>query len=247
MNQTPAYSLEGKRVLITGSARRIGRSIALALARTGADLVIHYGTSLAEAESLQNEIETIGSKAELIHADLNDQLAVAEIIPQALFTGPLYGLVNNASIFEPLDWKSTRIEDWNRNLMVNLTAPFLLCQAFAQSIPPGNSGRIINMLDWRALRPGSDHLPYTISKAALAALTQSLAQALAPQITVNGLALGAILPPAENPDTSWVSRVVPAKRWANLEEVNQAALFLLAGPDYITGEILHVDGGMHLV
>jgi pteridine reductase len=110
----------------------------------------------------------------------------------------------------------------------------------------GKSGRILNILDWRALRPGKDHLPYTISKAGLAALTQSLAQAFAPHISVNGLALGAVLPPTDGSDTSWVEQVVPAGRWASLDEVNEALLFLLTGPDYITGEILHLDGGRHV-
>jgi NAD(P)-dependent dehydrogenase (short-subunit alcohol dehydrogenase family) len=136
--------------------------------------------------------------------------------------------------------------------MVNLTAPFLLSQAFARGLAPGAPGRIINLLDWRALRPGADHLPYTISKAALAALTRSLAQALAPQVTVNGLALGAILPPNEGNAGAGnaaerIVENVPARRWARLEEVEQGLIFFLTGPDYVTGEIIHIDGGRHLV
>ena len=99
----------------------------------------------------------------------------------------------------------------------------------------------------RALRPGPDHLPYTISKAALAALTRSLAAELAPRIIVNGLALGAVLPPADGGDGNKVIEKVPAGRWSQPEEVQQALVFLLVGPEYITGEILHVDGGRHLV
>jgi NAD(P)-dependent dehydrogenase (short-subunit alcohol dehydrogenase family) len=146
-----------------------------------------------------------------------------------------------------LDWKTTSLEDWNRHLMVNLTTPFLLIQAFARQVSADHQGRIVNLLDWRALRPGADHLPYTISKVALAGLTRSLAQAFAPQIQVNGVALGAILPPADGADTSAIIRDVPARRWADLAEVGQAVIFLLSGPTYITGEILHVDGGRHLV
>jgi len=103
------------------------------------------------------------------------------------------------------------------------------------------------LLDWRAMRPGSDHLPYTVSKSALAALTRSLAAALAPQITVNGLALGAILPPGNGEVHRDILNYVPAGRWASLEEVGQTLIFLLDGPAYITGEIIHVDGGRHLV
>lgn len=131
--------------------------------------------------------------------------------------------------------------------MINLMAPFLLSQAFARALRPGESGRIINLLDWRALRPGPDHLPYTVSKSALVALTRSLAVALAPQINVNGLALGAILPPSGGKMDPDILGKVPAGRWASLEEVNQALVFLLDGPAYVTGEILHVDGGRHLL
>ena len=120
-------------------------------------------------------------------------------------------------------------------------------QSFAHQVPVYETGRIINLLDWRALRPGADHLPYTISKAGLVALTRSLAQALAPRISVNGLALGAILPPESGPAPGNILERVPAGRWADLHEVGQAAVFLLDGPSYITGEIIHIDGGRHLV
>jgi NAD(P)-dependent dehydrogenase (short-subunit alcohol dehydrogenase family) len=240
-------TLEGKTVFITGAARRVGRSLALGVARAGGDLVIHYGNSQDEAESLAAEIQVLGRQARLLQADLSDADQVESLIPRALESGPLFALVNNAAIFEALDWKGTRLEDWNRNLAINLTAPFLLCQAFASSLPDGANGRIVNMLDWRAERPGADHLPYTISKAGLAALTRSLAQALAPRITVNGLALGAILPPSQGQLDEKIIKNVPAQRWAELEEVNQALLFLLDGPTYVTGEIIHMDGGRHLV
>jgi pteridine reductase len=241
------FDLKDKTILITGAARRVGRSLALAVARSGGNVLIHFGTSLSEAESLQEEISSLGRTSKLIRADLADPSSVEKLFERAAELGPVYGLVNNASIFESLNWESTRLEDWNRHLMVNLTAPFLLSQAFARALPEGMPGRIVNILDWRALRPGRDHLPYTISKSALAALTQSLAAALAPQITVNALALGAILPPSDGSDTTGLLQFVPGRRWASLDEVDEALLFLLAGPAYITGEILHVDGGRHLV
>jgi len=236
-----------KLVLITGGARRIGRSLALAVARAGRDVVVHYRKSQEDAESVRAEIEALGRKAILLQADLADPAQVSTIIPRILEHGPLYGLVNNAAVFAPLDWEDTRLEDWNQHLMINLTAPFLLSQAFARALRPGERGRIINLLDWRALRPGPDHLPYTISKSALVALTRSLAIALAPQINVNGLALGAILPPSGGKVAPNILDKVPAGRWASLEEVNQALVFLLDGPAYVTGEILHVDGGRHLL
>jgi pteridine reductase len=153
--------------------------------------------------------------------------------------------VNSASIFEPLSFQNTTLDDWHRHLNINLTAPFLLSQAFAKQTP---RGRIVNILDWRALRPGADHFPYTITKSALAAMTKSLAAALAPNITVNGLALGAILPPADHSSANEkIIENIPAQRWAEAKEVEDALLFLLTGPAYITGEIIHLDGGRHLI
>ncbi|OGN90389.1 MAG: hypothetical protein A2Y88_00470 [Chloroflexi bacterium RBG_13_48_10] len=240
-------SLANKLVLITGAAHRVGRELALAVAREGGDLVIHYGRSGADAHSLLEEIQGLDRKAYLIQADLNDPGQVSTLITRASEFGRLYALVNNAAIFQSLNWQTTTIEDWNHHLMVNLTTPFLLSQAFANQIPSDETGRIINLLDWRASRPAADHLPYTISKSALAALTHSLAIALAPHITVNGLALGAVLPPSEGVAPANILRNVPAGRWADLAEVGQALIFLLDGPAYITGEIIHIDGGRHLV
>jgi len=240
-------SLEGKRVLITGAARRVGRALALALAAAGGDLIIHYGQSQPEAESVRDQVIALGRKALILQADLDDPQQAADLIPRALEQGPLFALVNNASIFEPLTWEDTTLESWERHLRVNLTAPFLLSQAFARSLPQDAAGRIVNLLDWRALRPAADHLPYTISKAALAALTQSLAAALAPRVTVNGLALGAILPPSDGAAVNTILEKVPARRWAELDEVAQALLFLLDGPAYLTGDILYIDGGRHLI
>lgn len=239
--------LEHKRILITGAARRVGRSLAVSLAQAGADLVIHYGKSQAQAEALKAEISSMGREASLFSADLNDPHQVTRFIDQVFASGPIFGLINNASLFGNKAWNETTLDDWNQHIQVNLTTPFLLCQAFARNILPEGEGRIINMLDWRALRPGADHVAYTISKAGLAALTKSLAQALAPQITVNGIALGAILPPVGGEEVSHILDWVPVGRWADLEEVNQVVKFLMDGPNYITGEIIHLDGGRHLV
>lgn len=239
--------LNNKLVLITGAARRVGRELALAVAQAGGDVVIHFGHSQTEAQSLSNEVQDLGRKAYLLQADLDEPAQVSTIISRASEYGALFALVNNAAIFQSLTWQSTTLENWNHHLMVNLTTPFLLSQAFANSLPADGTGRIINLLDWRALRPSADHLPYTISKSALAALTSSLAIALAPRITVNGLALGAVLPPSEGVAPPNILKNVPAGRWADLTEVGQALIFLLDGPAYITGEVIYVDGGRHLV
>ena len=241
-------SLTGKTILITGAGKRIGRSLALAVALAGADVVVHYGSSSSGAEQTAQEIRSLGRRAAILQADLAIPSQTGTLVRRAIDAlGPLDALVNSAAIFEPLDWQDITLESWERHLAINLTAPFLLSQAFASAIQAGASGRIVNILDWRALRPGPDHLPYTISKAGLVALTRSLAQALAPRISVNGLALGAILPPSDGGDTPDILANVPARRWAEPGEVESALLFLLTGPAYLTGEIIHVDGGRHLV
>ena len=240
-------SLHGKTVMITGGGVRLGRAMAWSIAHQGGHVLLHYNRSRQPAEELQSEIQKLGGQAHLVQADLASIESTQELISQIHAYKPLYALINSASIFTPNDLASTTIDAWEEHFRVNLTAPFLLSQAFPSLIEPGGSGRIVNILDWRALRPGKDHLPYTISKAGLSALTQSLAVALAPHITVNGLAFGAILPPSDGGDTDGILEDVPAGRWAHLEEVGEALLFLLEGPEYITGEIIHLDGGRHLI
>ena len=236
--------LNGKTILISGAAKRVGRLFALACARAGADIIIHHGHSPEEALQVKDEIESLGRKAQVIASDLGKPAEAAKLISKANEFSPLYALVNSASIFEPLSFDHTTLEDWEHHMALNLTAPFLLSQEFARQT---QEGRIVNILDWRALRPAADHFPYTISKAALAAMTRSLAVALAPRITVNGLALGAILPPSDGDMKSDIIKNVPAKRWSETGEVEETLLFLLTGPTFITGEIIHVDGGRHLI
>jgi len=239
--------LNGKTVLVTGGAHRVGRLFALACGRAGANVIIHYGTSAQEAFDLEKEIASFGPRAWSLPSDLSNSDGVSRLIAQANRLSPLYALVNSAAIFESLSFQDTTLSDWERHLAINLTAPFLLSQAFAKQIPHNDHGRIVNILDWRAMRPGADHFPYTVTKAALAAMTKSLAIALAPNITVNGLALGAVLPPANESVSQKLIEQVPAKRWSEADEVEDALIFLLSGPAYITGEIIHMDGGRHLI
>lgn len=240
--------LKDKTVLITGSARRIGAALARACAVAGGNVVIHCHHSEPEAEERRNEIQAMGRKAWVLPADLSDAAEVARLIPASVAeAGPLYALVNNAAIFAPLSARETTLSQWEQHMAINLTAPFLLSQAFAAQVPAGGEGRIVNLVDWRALRPGADHFPYTITKAALASMTEAMAAALAPNITVNALALGAILPPTDQAARPDILDTIPAGRWGELPEVESALLFLLAGPAYVTGEIIHVDGGRHLL
>ncbi len=240
-------SIKGKNVLITGAAVRVGKAMAFAVADAGANLIIHYNFSEEQAKTTQREILAKGVDAHLIQQDLNELEETPSLIEKAGEFGPVFALVNNASAFQDLTLFDTDLPSWNQHLNVNLTAPFLLSQAFAKAVGEDRHGRIVNILDWRALRPGADHFPYTISKSGLAAMTKSMAIALAPNITVNGIAMGAILPPSEGGDTEGILKNVPAGRWADLDEVGKSLLFLLEGPAYITGEIIHLDGGRHLI
>jgi NAD(P)-dependent dehydrogenase (short-subunit alcohol dehydrogenase family) len=238
--------LNGKTVLITGGAVRVGRAMTQTVAAAGANVIVHYSGSQEEAEQLERELSSAGRSIHLLHADFSQPQAATDLMQRALALGPVDALVNSAAIFQKLDLESSTLETWNLHMNINLTAPFLLSQAFWKA-RQGAEGRIVNILDWRALRPGADHLPYTISKAALSALTRSLAAAMAPTVTVNGIAFGAILPPEGGPHAKDPLFGVPAGRWANLDEVGETLLFLLTGPGYITGEIIYLDGGRHLI
>lgn len=239
-------SLQGKNALVTGAGVRLGQVFALAIAEAGANIVVHYGRSLASANETVQLAEQVGVRAASVQANLANASEAQALVNQSeKKIGELDILVNSAAIFEPLGMLDTDITTWQKHLDINLTAPFLISQAFALS-RNGRKGMIINILDWRALRPGKDHFAYTIAKAGLAAMTQSLAQILAPNIRINGLALGAILPASSGDDSQDPLIGVPVERWGTTDEVAEALLFLLAGPGYITGEILHLDGGRHL-
>lgn len=240
-------TLENHTLLITGGARRIGRHLAIAAAKAGADIILHHANSPEQAEVVADEIRALGRKVWVYQADFSNLEQTYPIVDTIWNAHPFDMLINNAAIFSPLDWQSTTPDAWQNHLNINLTAPFFLSQSFARHLGREAMGKIINILDWRALRPADDHLPYTVSKAALAALTKSLAIAFAPNICVNAIALGAILPPSDGAVHDKILQSVPAARWAELDEVSQTMLFLLTGPAYITGEIIHVDGGRHLI
>lgn len=239
--------LVNKRILITGGAKRIGKELVLACAQSGASIILHHSSSEEEAANTAHQARQYGVNVEIIKADFSNPSEAVEIFEKFFNNDDnIFGLVNNASIFEPVKFADTTITSWQAHLNINLTMPFLLSQLLQRKI--GNKlGRIVNILDWRALRPGKDHFPYTISKAALSSMTKSLALALSPNISVNGIALGAILPPSDNSDTTDIIKSVPAGRWASMKELTDTVLFLLSGPQYITGEIIHLDGGRHLV
>lgn len=241
--------LAGSAALVTGGARRIGRTLCLALAREGATVVVHFGTSEGAAADTVLELEAFGGKAFKLPGDLADPDVAAELPARAaaLAGRPLDILVNNASVFSQGSPADTTPEQWDLNQAVNLRAPWLLSRAFVEGMPVSGTGNIINLNDFRAVKPGADHFAYTISKAGLHGLTRSLALALAPAVRVNELALGAVLPPEVAPGDyiHTLKEQIPTKRFPSLDEVSHAMLFLL-GNNGVTGQTIFVDGGRHL-
>ena len=242
--------LTGRAALVTGGARRIGRALALALAEQGADLVIHFHESRVEAEETAREISKLGGWAKLLAGDLADPSVADGLVDQAAATigRPIDILINNASVFAQGSARETTTEQWDLNQAVNLRAPFLLSRALERQLPSELSENqpadIINLNDYRALNPGADHFAYTISKVGLHGLTSSLAQALAPAVRVNELALGAVLPPEKAPEDylhTLKSEILTGK-FPQIADVTSAMLFLL-GNSAITGQTICIDGG----
>src|ERR1700760_2521918 len=184
-----------KTVLITGAAKRVGRSIALDLAAAGYDIAIHYRDSAGEAEALKREVEALGRRAGLVKADLEDEASVEGMLPDAIAQlGPITALINNASTFVRDEALDVTRKGWDRQLMVNLRAPFVLMQHFARLLPADANGAIVNILDQRVWNYTPHFVSYTVSKAGLWTLTQTMALALAPRIRVNGVGPGPVMP-----------------------------------------------------
>ena len=240
--------LDGKVAIVTGGAVRLGKALALALAEQGARLVIHYGSSAGPAQETVTEIKAMGSDALAVQADLSQSGQAPSIVERAVaHFGQVDILVNSAAIFEPGKWHDTTEANWDRHFAINLKSPFFLSQAFAKHLGPERTGHIVNIADWRGVRPGTGHVAYTLTKAALIAMTKSLALALAPNIQVNAIAPGMILPPPGK-DQSYLERQagqIPAQRVGSPQEIAKTPLFLLRS-DFVTGELIFVTGGQHL-
>lgn len=247
--------LRGAVALVTGAGRRIGRVLASTLAGHGLSVGLHCHRSCQETLELVAELNSQGRTASLVEGDLLDpDQATALIATTRQALGAVRVLINSAAIFHPGGVATTDLAGWNHHLAVNLTAPWLLMRAFANQpewsgVTPGASpaGKVINLLDQRVLRPQPGHVAYQVAKAGLWTLTQLAAMELAPTIQVNALALGAILPAHGSEPTAFrhLAAQTPAGRPGLPEEVAQAMLFLLHH-DYMTGQLLAVDGGGHL-
>lgn len=233
---------------MTGGARRLGQAIALALARQGFDVAIHYGDSKEAAEDTRRQIEALGRRAVVLQADLADEAAVGRLIPLAVEQlGPIGVLVNNASRFDRDEWHDATRDSWDAHMEANLRAPFVLTQAFARALPAGAEGVVINMIDQRVWSLTPHFVSYTISKAGLWALTQTMALALAPAIRVNAIGPGPALPSPRQSEAQFAlqSGSVPLGHGTNPDEVGRAVVAILGLPA-MTGQMIALDGGQHL-
>ena len=246
------------RALITGAGKRLGRAMALELARRGYDVAVHYASSGAEAAAVVDEIKAMGRNAVALQADLLDEAQVAELLPRAVTAlgGPILTLVNNASIFEYDRLDTATRESWDRHLESNLRAPFVLIQALASQMPepdiddngePVARGLVVNMIDQRVRKLTPEFCSYTIAKAGLWTLTQTAAQALAPQVRVNGIGPGPTVQGHRQSDTHFQNqrRGTVLQRGADETDI-VAALAYLLDARAVTGQLICVDGGQHL-
>lgn len=235
--------LEGKVVLVSGAARRIGRAIALRLAAEGAKVAIHFNTSENEAQEVARQCQ-----GKSFRADLSKVAEIGRLFDQVETTyGRLDALVNNAARFRAMNALEVTEKDWDWIHEVNLKATFFCCQAGAKLMLKTGGGKIVNISSLGGLRPWSKHVPYGASKAGVIMMTRGLAKALAPSIAVNSVAPGVIHFEDEiPPDIRHLIDVTPMRRHGTGEEIAEAVLSFLTASSFITGQVLAVDGGLSL-
>jgi len=224
-------------VLVTGAAKRIGRGIALRLHQAGYRVAIHYGHSEKEARATAEEC----GSAPLFQANLENLEEIRRMFREV---GPIYGLVNNAARFRRRDPLEVTEADWDFIHDVNLKATFFCCQQAALLMKKSGEGRIVNISSLGGIRPWEMYAHYCASKAGVIMLTRALAKAFAPEITVNSVAPGVILSSGQEPRIEDMIAATPAKRSGTVEEVADAVLYFLNATNFVTGQVLAVDGGL---
>jgi pteridine reductase len=238
-------SLAGKTALVTGAAKRIGRAIATALAQKGVHVAVHYHQSAPDAVALCDELQRLGVRAWPVQGDLMDAGQTEKILQEAVVrAGPIDLLVNNASIFErDTLWEATE-ESIAKNVRIHAVAPLILSRELAKQQRPAH---VVNLLDTRVTVYDRDHASYDLSKSMLLTLTRMLALELAPNVAVNAVAPGAILPPPGRGEAhlSKLAHANPQNRLGTPEDIAEAVLFLL-GSRFMTGQVIYVDGGVHM-
>jgi len=241
--------IEGKVALVTGAAKRLGRGIALALAERGAELAVHYRTSEREAQEVLALAKKMGGKPVAVQADLSAPVEIAEMVQDVMQAfGRIDVLVNSAAIFYRTPFATLSEADWDRFLTVNLKAPFLLCRQIGEIMCRQGRGKIINLADIAGAKVWAEFIPYSVSKAGLIALTKGLAKALAPAVQVNAIAPGTVLLPDDSAREEQARAVerVPLRRLGSIDDIARAVLYLIES-DFVTGEVLTVDGGQRLL
>ncbi|MEM9317818.1 MAG: SDR family oxidoreductase [Pseudomonadota bacterium] len=243
--------------LVTGAGHRLGQAIAVALAKAGLDIAVHYANSAKGAEETVALVEAEGRRAVALQADLLDLDATEALVPQARdAVGPLRVLINNASIFEYDTLETATRESWDRHIGSNLRAPFLLTQAFAAQAPdpvpdaagePRAEAMVVNMVDQRVRKLTPEFMTYTIAKMGLWAFTRTAAQALAPRVRVNGIGPGPTLRGGRQSEEHFAKQrsATIMGRGSNPEDITGALLYLWSAPA-LTGQLLCIDGGQHL-
>jgi NAD(P)-dependent dehydrogenase (short-subunit alcohol dehydrogenase family) len=238
--------LRGRWALVTGAAKRVGRSIALELADRGANVIVHYHTSADAAEKTVREIEARGVRAVALPGDLGrtaDVTALANAAEE--HSGGVSVLVNSASNYLRVPFDKLTEDVWDASLDTNLKAPFLLSWHLGRKMRDRGGGRIINLADWAGERPYDDYLPYCVSKAGVICLTKALAKALAPAVQVNAVAPGPVMAPEDMPENERqaIARATPLRRFGTPEDVARCVRFLVEEAEFSTGSVFYVDGG----
>jgi pteridine reductase len=240
--------LRGRVALVTGAGRRLGLAMARALAGRGMTLAIHYHTSSQGAAALRDEVTAAGGRAECFAADLSDAEAAAELPRRvARELGSLDVLVNSAAIMQRRTLEETTPAEWDAVLDLNLRSVFFCTQGAAPALRAAR-GKVVNLADLSGLEPWPGFAAHSISKAGVVMLTRVLARTLAPEVTVNAIAPGAVLVPEayDAAERDRLARAAPLRRLGSPADVIEALLYLLERADFVTGEVLAVDGGRHI-
>lgn len=239
-------TLQEKVALVTGSAKRIGRAVANALADRGVHQAVHYRTSKTEADEAVELFRVLGVEAESFQADLSQVKEVEALASEVLKRfGRLDILVNNASVFFPSPLGEVTDLQWDTLINTNLKGPFFLAQKVGLAMKAAVGGTIINIGDWAAERPYAGYLPYCISKAGVVAMTKGLAKALAPEVRVNCINPGPVMLPEDlsEAEKEEIMRKTPLQRTGSPADIANAVVFLCEGTDFMTGAVITVDGG----
>lgn len=238
--------LLGKTALVTGAARRVGREIALELARKGANVIIHYNKSSRESDAVAAEILTMGRQADTIYSDLSCLSAVQTMANELdRHSIDIDILVNSAAVYYPTPLNTVDEDCWNNIINVNLKAPFFLSQVFGLKMKERGYGRIVNIGDCNIRRVYRHFTPYMISKAGLVTMTEALALELSPEVTVNAVAPGTVLPP-DDADTEFRHQAVkrsPLQKAGTPGDVARMVTYIVTQGDFMTGTVVTVDGG----